>query len=141
MTWRRLQRELERRSAALSTSRRSEDDRRSEAVERSKISGGQNESEMRRVDEPSRPHWTLKKKRKRGDEGKEEERTTAEQDYNIVENGEKEKTPERGIGTGLDLDGKNLSSFYFVSKFTLLHFFLFVSSLFPSISCERSRVL
>lgn len=114
MTWRRLQRELERRKAALSTRRRSgalgvttrqqEEDRWSEAVERREIPGGQNESEVQRVDEPSRPRWTLKKKRKRDDEEEKEEMTTAAQGYNSVENGEKKKTPEREIGTGLDLE-------------------------------------
>lgn len=102
MTWRRLQRELERRKAALT--RQQEEDRWSEAVERREIPGGQNESEVQRVDEPSRPRWTLNKKRKRDDEEEKEEMATAAQDYNSVENGEKKKTPEREIGTGLDLE-------------------------------------
>lgn len=102
MTWRRLQRELERRKAALT--RQQEEDRWSEAVERREISGGQNESEVQRVVEPSRPRWTLNKKRKRDDEEEKEEMATAAQDYNSVENGEKKKTPEREIGTGLDLE-------------------------------------
>lgn len=107
MTWRRLQGELERRKAALSTRRREtrqeEEDSQREVVERRQISGGANRSKVQRVEEPSGPDLTRKKKRKRGDEEKEEERTIATQDYSDdVKNGEKKKTPESGTETRLD---------------------------------------
>lgn len=108
MTWRRLQRELERKKPAHSTSRRKtgheeeEGDSQSEVVERRKISGGPNESKVQRVEEPSGPGLKLKKKRKRDDEEEEEERTIATQDYIHVKSVEKSKMPESRIGTGLD---------------------------------------
>lgn len=110
MTWRRLQRALERRKASHSTSRRKtrqeeeeEQDSLSEVVERRKISGGPNESKVQGVGEPSGPGLTLKKKRKRDDEEEEEERTIATQDYvDDVKSGEKRRTPESRTGTGLD---------------------------------------
>lgn len=108
LTWRRLQRELERRRAPLSTRRREtrqeeeeeEEDSQSEGVERRKTSGGPNESKVQRVEEQSGPDLTLKKKRKRDDE---EERSIATQDYSDdVKNGEEKKTPVNRTETGLD---------------------------------------
>lgn len=171
MTWRRLQRALERRNLNISTRRRKtrqeeEEDSRSELVERRKISGGLNESKVQTVEEPSGPGLTLKKKRKRDDEDEEEKSTIATQDYSDdVKNGEKNKIPGNITGTGLDsvvsccevngvistdeelvtplhsasnirkmgamaegdagrkgTFGKNLSGFYFNSRFTFLQF-------------------
>lgn len=114
MTWRRLQREVERRKEPHSTKRKKtrqeeededeDEDSRNEVVEKRKISGGPNESKVQRVEEPSGPGLTLKKKRKRDDEEAEEDKTTATQDYSDdVKNGEKMKTPKSRTGTGLDL--------------------------------------
>lgn len=103
-TYRRLQRELERRKTAVSTRRRSEaggvkkqeeeeKDRPSEVVQRRRISGGPNEIKVQSVEEPSGPG-----KRKRVDE----ERTT--QDYSDkVREEEKEKTLGGRNRTGVDL--------------------------------------
>lgn len=102
MTWRRLQRELERRRAAVSTTKQEEGSRSKVEqrcnVESRRRSGGQstgNGSGGLGGGEQSRA-WTLEKKRKRDDEN-EEERTVAAQDCSSGKNEEKE-------GTGLDME-------------------------------------
>lgn len=117
MTWRRLQRELERRRAAVSTrstalgmTTKQEEGSRSEVEQRCNVesrgrSGGQsteNGSGGWGGGEQSRA-WTLEKKRKRDDEN-EEVRTVAAQDFSSGKNEEKEGAPEREMGTGLDME-------------------------------------
>lgn len=117
MTWRRLQRELERGRAAVSTpstvlgtTTKQEEGSRSEVEQRCNVesrrrSGGQgteNGSGGPGGGEQSRAR-TLEKKRKRDDEN-EEERTVAAQDFSSGKNEEKEGTTEREMGTGLDME-------------------------------------
>lgn len=114
MTCRRLQRELERRRAAVNTSStalgmttKQEEGSRSEVEERCNVesrrtAGGQsreNGSGGLGGGEQSRAR-TLEKKRKRDGE---EEKTIAAQDFSSGKNEEKEGTPEREMGTGLDM--------------------------------------
>lgn len=115
MTWRRLQRELERRRAAVSTPSTAlgmttkqeegsgidvdercnvESRRRSGGQSRENGSGGPGGGEQSRA-------WALEKKRKRDDE---EEKTIVAQDCSSGKNEEKEGTPEREMGTGLDME-------------------------------------
>lgn len=117
MTWRRLQRELERRRAAVSppsTAQRmttkQEEGSRSEVERRCNVESGrrpggqstENGSGGPGGGEQSRAR-TLEKKRKRDGEN-EEERTVAAQDFSSGKNEEKEGTPEREMGTGLDME-------------------------------------
>lgn len=117
MTWRRLQRELERRRAAVSTpstalgmTTKQEEGSRSEVEQRCNVESRRRSGGQSREDGSGGPRGgeqsqaqTLEKKRKRDDES-EEERTVAAQDFSRGKNEEKEGTPEREMGTGLDME-------------------------------------
>lgn len=115
MTWRRLQRELERRRAAVSTpstaprmTTKQEEGSRSEVEQRCNVESGRRSGGQSRENGSGGPGGggqsrarTLEKKRKRDDE---EEKTIAAQDFSSGKNEEKEGTPEREMGTGLDME-------------------------------------